>query len=247
MEMRIKELGNSMISQFPTTMAAERSSVLRILALAILSFVLEGAHALWPLPRTISTGPATSFLRLDPSFSISLSPNSSSGPDLSTDAPQDLLDAINRSEGRLWTDKLARLVVGRGESDLPAIRSSPALSNLVLSMTTNSSTLHSISTEAQKSLEDRNEAYNLTIPSGGSAATLSAQTTLGLLRGLTTFEQMWYYATDGSDEETYAFGVPVDIQDEPAFVSLHYLFDGAVLIALFFKPYRGFMLDTARN
>ena len=195
----------------------------RAVAFALVCIALDGAHALWPLPQAISNGPSTSFLRLDPSFAITLSSNSSSSLNLNASAPQDLLDAINRTEGRLWSDKLGRLVVGRGDGDLPAIRSSPALDGLVLSITTNGSTVDSIATEAQKPPEQRNEAYNMTIPSDGSSATLSSETTLGLLRGLTKFEQLWYHAADSSGEETYSFGVPMDIQDKPAFVCLFFL------------------------
>lgn len=186
--------------------------------LAVLLWIAPHAtHALWPLPQSISSGASTSFLRLDPAFAINLS----SAIDLSSNPPQDLLDAINRTQGHIWSDKLGRLIVGRGQSDLPTIRSASALKALVLSLSSesNSSSIDGIATEAQKAPELRVEAYNLTIPSDGTAATLSARTTLGLLRGLTTFEQAWYYAADDDGEETYAFGVPVDIQDEPAFVS----------------------------
>ena len=207
---------------------------------------LQCVRALWPLPQSITTGPSTAFLRLDPTFAVTLSSNSS-GPDLSANAPQDLLDAINRTESHIWSDKLGRLVVGRGESDLPCIRSSPALTSLVLSLspTNNAPSINSIATEAQKAPELRNEVYNLSVPDDGSPAMLSAQTTLGLLRGLTTFEQMWYYAADSEGEETYASGVPVEIQDEPAFVSVLHLCIVPCLSA--FQPHRGFMLDTARN
>jgi len=86
-------------------------------------------------------------------------------------------------------------------------------------------TVNSITTEAQKPIEDRDEAYTLTVPSTGGSASITANTTLGLLRGLTTFGQLWY-SWEGT---TYAIDTPIDIVDSPAF------------------PYRGFMLDTARN
>ncbi|KAH7928429.1 glycoside hydrolase family 20 protein [Leucogyrophana mollusca] len=74
-------------------------------------------------------------------------------------------------------------------------------------------------------LESRNEAYSLSVPSDGSAATLKANSTLGLFRGLTTFSQLWY-EYDGA---IYTPEAPIDISDWPVY------------------PYRGFMLDTARN
>jgi len=65
----------------------------------------------------------------------------------------------------------------------------------------------------------------LTIPDDGSGALIVANSSLGLFRGLTTFDQMWYHSTAGK----YILDAPVDIFDNAAF------------------PYRGFSLDTARN
>jgi hexosaminidase len=65
----------------------------------------------------------------------------------------------------------------------------------------------------------------LTVPADGSAATLKANSTLGLFRGLTTFGQLWY----DLDNMTYTIEAPISITDAPAY------------------PYRGLMLDTARN
>jgi hexosaminidase len=85
--------------------------------------------------------------------------------------------------------------------------------------------VRSISDEATDVLESRDEAYTLTVPSDGSVATLEANSTLGLFRGLTTFGQLWYEY----DGVTYTLEAPIQIHDAPAY------------------PYRGFMLDTARN
>jgi hypothetical protein len=63
-------------------------------------------------------------------------------------------------------------------------------------------------------LGTRDEAYTLNIPSDGSPATLSANSTLGLFRGLTTFSQIWY--THGSS--IYTVEAPISISDSPAFV-----------------------------
>ncbi|EGN98182.1 glycoside hydrolase family 20 protein [Serpula lacrymans var. lacrymans S7.3] len=74
-------------------------------------------------------------------------------------------------------------------------------------------------------IEERDEAYSLSVPSDGSAAILKANSSLGLFRGLTTFSQLWY-EYDGT---TYNPEAPIEITDWPLY------------------PYRGFMLDTARN
>lgn len=52
------------------------------------------------------------------------------------------------------------------------------------------------------------------MPADGLEALLVANSSLGLLRGLTTFEQLWY--TLGA--EIYTTEAPVRIEDSPAFV-----------------------------
>ncbi|KAI0927731.1 hypothetical protein AcV5_008188 [Taiwanofungus camphoratus] len=182
---------------------------------AALFLVLSPTGALWPLPRSLEEG--TTALRLSGVFHIAISPDIHN-------PPQDLWGAIGRTQQYLFTDNLGRLVVGRGASDVSAFEQASYLSELTLSLAPGSTVL-SITEEAQKPLEQRNEAYNLTVPSDGSAATITATSTLGLFRGLTTFGQLWY-KYDGT---IYAINTPVTIEDSPAY------------------PYRGLLLDTARN
>ncbi|KAL5501845.1 NAG1_3 [Sanghuangporus vaninii] len=171
--------------------------------------------AIWPIPRTITTGQET--LLLSRNFSIF--------SELS-ETPRDLTDAIDRTKTRLFNDNLGRLVVGRGSSDTPSFNSSKTLQTLRLSLISgDSSLIKSISKESTASLDIRNESYSLNVPADGSDATLEAATTLGLLRGLTTFEQLWYTFSG----QVYAVGMPLRVQDSPSF------------------PYRGFSLDTSRN
>jgi len=116
--------------------------------------------------------------------------------------------------------------VDRGASNASAVKAAPEISCLKLSFDTgHSGTVTSISDEAIDDLESRVEGYSLTLPADGSAATIQANSTLGLFRGLTTFGQLWYYV----DNITYAVDAPMEITDSPVY------------------PYRGFMLDTARN
>jgi hexosaminidase len=163
-------------------------------------------QALWPIPTNLETG--TSFVKLAKSFDIK---NNVHG------APQDLLDAISRTKSHIKNDKLQRLVVGRGANDSAAISQAHSLSGLSISLV-NGAAVHPISTEAVRPLANRSEGYSLTVPSDGSAATLTANSTLGLFRGLTTFEQLWY----DLQGMTYSYQVPVKIvNDIPAFVSPH--------------------------
>lgn len=139
-------------------------------------------------------------------------------------APADLYEAVAQAQYYLANDKLGRLVVGRGANDTTALASAKTLSKLTLSLTSWATT-EPISSEAVKPLGTRSEEYALTIPADGSAATLTANSTLGLYRGLTTFNQLFYYYNG----VTYTLLAPIAITDTPAY------------------PFRGLALDTARN
>ncbi|KAF8073544.1 beta-hexosaminidase [Lyophyllum atratum] len=187
--------------------------MLPLVALSVL-LAVSPTLAVWPVPRQYTTG--TTPLRLSPSFSIKLS-----GVD---HAPQDLVAAVARASDQLHNDKLQALVPDRGASSAKVIHGAKALSSLTLSLSSKGKA-KSISEEAIVDIESRVEGYTLTIPADGSAASLTANSTLGLFRGLTTFGQLWY-EWDGT---TYTLEAPFDIVDSPAY------------------PYRGLMLDTARN
>ena len=177
-----------------------RLSLSFLLALQLLS--LQDVLAIWPAPTSISSGTQT--LLLSHNFGIVL--------DLPS-PPQDLKDAIERTKDNLFADSLGRLVIGRGSSDSPSFDSAQTLHTLRLSLT--STAIKSISEEAIAPLDIRNETYSLIVPANGRDATLTAPTTLGLLRGLTTFEQLWYtYAG-----RVYAINGPLSVYDAPAYVS----------------------------
>lgn len=176
------------------------------LLLCTFGLFLEAVHALWPQPRNLRIG--SDALRLDASFAISVAVQN---------APQDLLDAAERTRAFLFSDQLGRLVVGRGADDLQNGRPANVLSSLTLSLLGDTSAAtQSIATEATLPLGSRDEAYSLVVPSDGSGAVLSANSTLGLFRGLTTFGQLWYTANG----TVYTLGAPVVIQDSPAYVRL---------------------------
>lgn len=185
---------------------------------------------LWPVPRSLSTGSTP--LRLSQGFNIQLDINN---------APSDLKDAVSRSKTLLTNDKLEMLVVGRGANNTAAVKSAKQLNTLTLSLE-GKGPVNSISEEAVLDVTQRSEEYQLVVPADGSSAKLTANSyvtyfqlincfvdmrrrTLGLLRGLTTFGQLWYDV----DGMTYTMEAPISITDAPAY------------------PYRGFMLDTARN
>jgi hexosaminidase len=162
-----------------------------------------GVHALWPLPTSLQSGSTP--LKLSPSFTIHNIPN----------APSDLQAAVTQTHSYLFNDKLERLVVGRGAGDNTTHAKS--LSSLTLSLPKGVKA-QSISDEAVVYVEDRDEAYELSVPADGSGATLSANSTLGLYRGLTTFAQMWYTYNG----VIYTIEAPFQIEDKPTYVSAVY-------------------------
>ena len=176
--------------------------MLRILLL--IAVAPWSVQALWPIPRSLQTG--TSLLRLALSFDII---TNISKP------PPDLLDAISRTQSNIYTDKLQRLVVGRGANDSVALARAPTLFRLYISLSGDMAP-RAIALEAVQPLAVRSEGYSLHVPNDGSCALLTANSTLGLLRGLTTFEQLWY----DLGGVTYSYQVPVSIvNDVPAYVS----------------------------
>lgn len=153
-------------------------------ALALLTLLsVNPAQALWPRPTQLSSG--STALRLSPSISLTLP----------SGAPSDLKDAVDRAKAQLKADKLERLVVGRGSSDASRIKSARELSKVVLSYgkgySTSSAKGKKLQDEAMATVGTRDEGYSLVVPADGSAATITANSTLGLFRGLTTFTQMW--------------------------------------------------------
>ncbi|KAJ8587072.1 glycoside hydrolase family 20 protein [Rhizopogon salebrosus TDB-379] len=184
-----------------------------LLALVSACLLPSGVLALWPIPTTLQTG--TTALKVSPSFYFDVQV---------PDAPADLYEAVGQAQYYLETDQLGRLVVGRGANDTAALTSANTLSSLTLSLTSGA-TVEPIASEAVKPLGTRTEEYSLTIPADGSAATLTANSTLGLYRGLTTFNQLFYYYGG----VTYTLLAPIAITDMPAY------------------PYRGLGLDTSRN
>ena len=166
------------------------------------------AFALWPMPRSLKTG--TSLVKLAPFFEIQTRGISN--------VPADLTAAIARTKTHLATDKLERLVVGRGSVDSAALKHAPSLTKLTLGLTPSAGRkVNSILTEATKDIAVRDETYSLSLPANGGSASITASTSLGLLRGLQTFEQLFY---DDGEGTTYAYQAPVTItNDKPAYVS----------------------------
>ncbi|KAJ3566880.1 hypothetical protein NP233_g6720 [Leucocoprinus birnbaumii] len=177
--------------------------------------IVSPVVGIWPRPRNLTTG--TTPLRLSSSFTINLSGISQ--------APQDLTDAISRTTAFLKKDKLQALVPDRGASSTSAVNSASTLQSLTIKLSQSSGAIQSIGEGAMAGLGVTDESYTLQVPATGGTASLTANTALGLFRGLTTFGQLWY----DLDGTTYLLNAPIQVTDSPSY------------------PYRGFMLDTSRN
>ena len=178
-----------------------------LLVAASLLAAPSGVAALWPIPRSLSTGSTP--LVLSRTFDIEVNV---------AHPPADLLSAVSRTKSFLRTDKFERLVVGRGSTDRAAVQRAHQLPRLELSLAPGAA-VHSVMQEAIKPIGTRREEYVLRVPANGGSATLEANSTLGLVRGLTTFEQLWYDLDGtGTGAATYMLNAPVNIVDSPAFV-----------------------------
>ncbi len=170
--------------------------------LVILSILVYQVSALWPIPRTMS--PGDSPVKLSSKFDIHVR---------FANPPADLRAAISRTKSSLFAGQLERLVLGRGSADADLLKDARTLVSLELSLAAGSP-VRSIAEETNQPIEAKSESYSLSIPESSASATISANSTLGLFRGLATFEQLWYdyqgikYTLEGGAE----------INDGPAFV-----------------------------
>lgn len=135
---------------------------LNLLFASIAFIAPSNVAALWPVPRSLSTGSTP--LRLSNGFKIQLNIKN---------PPSDLEDAVTRSKTLLANDKLEMLVVGRGASSMDAVKSAKQLQTLTLSLEKNAK-VNSISEEAVVDITQRSEGYALMVPADGSDATLTA-------------------------------------------------------------------------
>ncbi|WCJ19046.1 beta-hexosaminidase 2 [Euphorbia peplus] len=149
----------------------------------------------WPKPRTLQW-PKQQATLLSPSFTIS----SPSHPYLSP--------AVTRYLRRILSEHHRPLIT----PNLNISNSSPPLLTLSISISDLTSPLH----------HGVNESYTLSVPTGGGAASLVAETAWGAMRGLETFSQMVW------GNPSYV-AVGVYVWDEPMFM------------------HRGVLLDTSRN
>lgn len=190
------------------------------------------ALALWPKPHSLEHGNGAR--RLDSRFTIKLTENE-------WKQDKDLQEAIHRTLKRINSSSIWPYTIDYGASKAEkASKSSPItaleirkgsshkrntkpfISHTKDKMKKTGNHLHALSVQP---LEHLDESYTLQVPQDG-VAVLHSSNALGVLRGLTTFSQLVYHGQHGHD---YVDGTPIVIEDKAHF------------------PYRGIMIDTARN
>ena len=204
-------------------------AVVFITAAFLVAVTVPHAVALWPLPTQISE--TNTALKLSADFQIRLAVH---------DPPSDLLGAISRTRSRLTTDHFQRLVLGRGAGDGHAVHAARTLSSLTLALSP-ASPVASIADETNRPTGLKDESYALSFAVGSPDAYLVANSTLGLFRGLATFEQLWY-EFNGTK---YTLQAPLQISDAPAFVrcpsscfllTLTYSTNSTIAVSLLIPP-----------
>ncbi|KAK0547502.1 Glucosamine-6-phosphate isomerase (Glucosamine-6-phosphate deaminase) (GNPDA) (GlcN6P deaminase) [Tilletia horrida] len=218
--------------------------------LAALVCALPSTLAIWPQPASLSRGNGTVIIKTE-SFHF-LAP-----PSLSAD----LARAVQRTEAAIRRDKAYLLQVGHGSDRAHTIQNSPVLDTIQIQLVSGGSrhqarhphmpraTGPSLRSEILQPVELHDESYEISLPSDGGAGTLTASSALGILRGLSTIEQLFndlppdstgpaaLYAREFATRAVnmtaartrFIQGVPLQISDKPAF------------------PWRGLILDTSRN
>lgn len=169
--------------------------------------ILSGCvAALWPMPRALSSH--SSAIKLAPDFQIHLAV---------LRPPADLVAAVSRTRSRLASDSFERLVLGRSAADAHLMQHAHVISSLTLTVRQGHA-VRSIADETNQAFDSKREMYSLYVPLNSTSASLTADSTLGLFRGLATFEQLWYDYRGTK----YSLEGDVEIHDQPAFVCNHW-------------------------
>lgn len=165
--------------------------------------VLPGPR-LWPEPTSMSSG--SDVICLADTFTV----NFKQGPFIGRRPPKDLVRAADDMQKRMWASRHTYLSPTGGREFFPRHANATDASGLgpctrhvdtlVLSLTGSVDppcNLSSIADFATAPVEDRpdHEAYRLVLPLDGPAR-ISSKTALGLYRGLTTFEHLFYHLAD---------------------------------------------------
>ena len=187
----------------------------------ILTLLAQNVTALWPKPTSLTPGDVE-VIRLHPTFRIN--------PPKDCWIPADLLQAIDTTTKHIKDDRLAPLRLDVLSLEAQAAATKKYVKQLNLQATC-SQVKQTIVNHVNKPLEQWDESYTLQIRPDLLDATISANSSLGLLRGLQTFSQLVYTSSTKQNGKPvrYLLNAPPHILDRPALA------------------WRGLLLDTARN
>lgn len=213
--------------------------------------LLPAVHAVWPVPKEITTGDSVLFIEENLEVNYNGEPVCWTSPNLSY--PDTLVDAgilnpqltyeydFAPASGPECNDKdvvkggVSRTMKAIFKENFVPWKLRPAHSSFepdenedkqsVTSLTINQAT-DGDGTCYKPLAGEIDESYSLELTEDG-AATIEAETSIGVLRGLETFVQLFYQHSSGSC--WYTEVAPVSIKDEPKFV------------------HRGMLLDLARS
>ncbi|TQV91178.1 hypothetical protein V2A60_009368 [Cordyceps javanica] len=202
------------------------------LAAGILS-AIGPAGAIWPIPRESSTGHEVLFLSPDIQVTFNGGPLSRAAATNTTtttatdDGDHGLIrDAVNRTLDAIFHHGLVPWMLREANSDYEPAPGSGSGSVKTLA-------LRQTGRDARRpTFETMDESYALDLTTAGDAS-IAANTTIGLLRGLETFTQLFYRHSSSSAEDGggayYTDLAPVSVRDAPA------------------MAYRGLLVDVARH
>lgn len=216
---RCKRPHQATLQVFSTPLTC-RPMALSIVAL-ILALLAQNVTALWPKPTSLTAGDVE-VIRLHPTFRIN--------PPKDCWIPADLLQTIDTTTKHIRNDKLSPLRLDVVSLEAQAAATNQYIKHLNLQVTC-SQVKQTIANHVKKPLEQWDESYTLDIRPDQHDATISANSTLGLLRGLQTFSQLVFTSSTMPNGKPvrYLLNAPRHISDRPAFA------------------WRGLLLDTARN
>ncbi|KAK3383163.1 glycoside hydrolase family 20 protein [Lasiosphaeria ovina] len=198
--------------------------------LFLLSVLLLASHpvsAIWPVPKSYSKGSSVLYLHqnLQITYNGAFVPYVYGYVPLSSDSKEIVTAGVSRALSSIFTDKFVPWMITKrnklAEFEPDVYKGQTWIKNLQIVQTgkDTASTFKPLAGEVD-------ESYNLTLSTEGDVK-LTAVSSIGILRGLETFTQLFYQHSTGTF--WYTPFAPVSIQDAPKY------------------PHRGVLLDTSRN
>ncbi|KAF1985840.1 glycoside hydrolase family 20 protein [Aulographum hederae CBS 113979] len=196
------------------------------LLIALLVVSAQLASALWPLPESYTNGTTVLWLKRDVRITYTGPDQSASPPSYGNNqgwqsSPQIVRFAIQRTYQTIFSEGYVPWKFNPRNSNFePSVEGQTFINSVTLKQTAPDppNVLKPLAGEVD-------ESYKLSLTESGEA-TITAATSIGISRGLTTFTQLFYKHTKGG---VYTKLAPVEIKDAPKFA------------------HRGLNMDVSRN